>query len=253
MVSTRLFGRLGNNLFQYAAAIGLSIRDNVPYCIPLNTANNNVWKPYRFPGVNYCDKELSGFIYKEPEHSYREIPKFDEDVTLEGYWQSEKYFSHCRPEIIKAFGFDDIETVNDVCSIHVRRGDYLLLPTKHPTVTPVYLTKAIMYMVEKGYRKFKVFSDDIPYCRNFFGNEILFGDLDFEFSEGKSEIEDLREMAACGSNIIANSSFSWWGAWLSPNPNKKIICPHEDNYFGPDNKNLDVSTLLPKDWMRIKY
>lgn len=245
MVTTVLMGGCGNNCFQIATTIAYAQKWGMDYYIPtkvINPHHKENTSPHFFKNINYSDRELNLPIYREKDFTYEEIP-YMKHLCLSGYWQSYLYFNDYREEIIKAFGFDDIQTEKGVCSIHLRRTDYLLYPTMHPVVSPIYLTVAITIMIEKGFSKFKVFSDDIEYCKTFFGNDLLFGDLEFEFSEGKTEIEDLRLMASCESSITANSSFSWWGAYLNPNPNKKVIMPKR--WFGEAAKHQTDDLYLP--------
>lgn len=238
MVSIKLIGGLSNQMFQSAFIYSFSKKHGLDYVVPKTVIAPHIKGKgaYIFPGINYSENIPILPIIKEEHYHYVEFTKMD-NVCFDGYFQSYKYYDEYREDILKAFGLDDINTEENVCAIHVRRGDYLLLPTKHPTVEPVYLTKAIMYMTENGYNKFRVFSDDMPYCKNFFGNKILFGDLEFEFSEDKTEMEDLRGIVSCESQICSNSTYSYWGAYSNPNPDKKIVMP--SIWFGPDiSKNL---------------
>lgn len=99
---------------------------------------------------------------------------------------------------------------------------------------------------------FLVFSDDIEWCKRNIPSEKV-NPINIRFKEQGEALLDLKEMAECEHNIIANSTYSWWGAWLNNNPNKVVVTPDEENWFGVDNKHLDVSTLLPKEWIRVKY
>lgn len=252
VVTTRLMGRSGNQLFQIAAAIGYAQKYGIEYCIPTSTMNESAWPSVSFlKNVMRCGGPPSDYyLYQEPKHSYNEIPYFDCDtLVLEGYFQSEKYFLNCREKILSSFGFDDIETNEEWCSIHYRSGDYKLYPTKHPIIGLPYLQEAIIKMIGVGFKKFKVFSDDVPEAMQLLSGVYAPG-CEFSFRLGEyAPLYDIKEMASCGSNIIANSSFSWWGAWLNPNPNKIVIAPH--TWFGPDNSHLDTSDLIPDSWIKL--
>lgn len=243
-------GQAGNQMFQIAATIGTALKYKLPYCIPKHTLNDEVWKPYRFENVNYCDEELTNAkVWKEPSHAYHEIPKPEGNLILDGYMQSYKYSQDYLPEIRKAFGFDNLDTKKGICSLHYRSGDYNFYPNKHPKINFCYIKQALMKMSDFGYEKFLVFSDDIAEIK-----EILSAlSFDFEYSENKDAITDMKEMASCQSNIIANSTFSWWAAYLNNNPDKIVITPDESNWFGVNNKHLSVKDLLPESWIRIKY
>lgn len=242
MITTKLYGRLGNQCFQKAAAIGYGIKHGIPYVVDEEPAEVHMWpRP---------------IVIREKTHAYQELafkPEWrNRCIVLDGYWQSEKYFAHCREEILKSFGFD-WEQLEGVCSIHVRRGDYLLYPDKHPTVTVDYLHQAISYICQKtGIRLFMIFSDDIPYCKEVLNSQI-YPDCRFDYSERIDEKRDMEFMSRCEHHIISNSTFSWWGAYLDRNPNKIIVSPSKDNWFGPGNQHLDTSDLIPESWIQIKY
>jgi len=119
--------------------------------------------------------------------------------------------------------------------LHVRRGDYLQLPTHHPTCTIDYYHKALANFDGKVL----VFSDDIDWCRK------TFQDPRFEFVKGNLDYIDLYLMSMCKNNIIANSSFSWWAAWLNDNKDKKVIAPKK--WFGPAISH-NTMDLYPKKW-----
>lgn len=263
MVTCKLYGRLGNQMFQIAASLGYAFDHGRNFVMPRSTLNPIVWPNYfesLFPEKPQYDWMFDTY-YKEKSHEYNEIPRFKIGVgiVLDGYFQSWKYFDEYRDEILTAFEFNEIEKITGVCSIHVRRGDYLKYQTKHPVVTEDYLLKAIdLIRIKTGINKFMVFSDDFAWCRDFFEDKAIWGPYSkrpgntFMFS-GMPEIEDMKLMASCEHNIISNSTFSWWGAYMNNNPDKMVVTPHEDNWFGPDNKHLNVSDLLPVSWNRIKF
>lgn len=238
MITCSLYGRLGNQLFQISAAIAHALRNNVPYKIPVRTADPRIWPAYfsHFPRVLPSDKIRH--TYKEPEFTYQPIP-FVDNTQLNGYFQSELYFKDFREEIIKAFRIPWKPRPGFV-SIHVRRGDYLQFADKHPPVTEEYLCKAIAKF--PGW-KFLVFSDDMTWCReHFLGSQ-------FEFAEKNNALNDLSLMAGCEHHIIANSSYSWWGAWLNRNPDKIVIAPKV--WFGPGNDHLNTKDLIPESWIKL--
>jgi hypothetical protein len=242
VITCSLYGRLGNQAFQIACTISHALRNNVPYKIPVKTADPRVWPAYfsHFPRLLPSDKIKN--VYKEPEFHYQPIP-FVDDTMLNGYFQSDRYFADYREEILKAFRIPWKPKPGYV-SIHVRRGDYLQFADKHPPVTEEYLCKAIARF--PGW-KFLVFSDDMKWCKeHFLGSQ-------FEFAERDTALNDISKMSSCEHNIVANSSFSWMGAWFNQNEDKVVVSPHEDNWFGVNNKHLNVKDLLPENWVRIKY
>ncbi len=162
-------------------------------------------------------------------------------LQLSGYFQTEKYFKQYRNEITKVFGFK-WEPIKNKVSLHVRRGDYVQ-GTPFEPIEMDYITSAINYFREKGYFSFVVFSDDIDWCKKNV-NSNLFTDCTMEYSEGQSEFSDMHHMQCCEHNIIANSTFSWWGAWLNQNPDKIVVAPTK--WFNGVNQDL-----LPEEWIKM--
>jgi hypothetical protein len=176
---------------------------------------------------------------------------------LYGYFQTEKYFKNYREEILKTFTFKEEYSVQattflfekihstsmykDIVSLHVRRGDYTLYPNHHPVCSDDYYQSAIgKFDLENSV--FLVFSDDIEWCKKKFEGE------NFIFSDTSNPYLDLAIMSLCDHHIIANSSFSWWGAWLNRSEDKKVIAP--SRWFGPSLVN-DTSDIYCKNWIKI--
>lgn len=261
MIGTRRFGRLGNELFQYAAVIGYAEKHGIEFSFPRKT-NDPIWNPVHMPWL-YNQKWVEGRedvllneVWNAEQH-YQEIPFKEEwrdrQIVLNGYWQSYKYFDFCRDKVISLFAYP-WELKKGVCSIHVRRGDYLLYPTKHPVVTIEYLKAAVMTMLEnKGINRFRFFSDDIQWCMGA-GLQLnhTFRNLEIEYSTGRTETEDLIEMSCCEHNIISNSTMSWWAAELNRNEKKVVISPSRKNWFGPDNP-YKVDDLYRENVIEIFY
>jgi len=244
MVTADFIGRLGNNLFQLATSVGYSAKYNVDYEIP----------SWEYSGCfNIKEKPCVGDVkvnYGEKGWHYEELP-FIEDVKLFGFFQSYKYFEHCEGKIRDLFQFSD-EIKNRIneryklpensCSVHVRRGDYIGNHF-HEVCHLEYYNDAIEEMKRRTtIDKIVVFSDDIEWCRDNLKGE------HFLFIEGNSNIEDLFLMTQCTHNIIANSSFSWWGAWLNANTDKIVVAP--GTWFGDASKT--TRDLLPEEWIQIK-
>jgi len=257
-VSTRLMGGLGNMMFQIATSYSISLRDDkemicdtkdmqIPHK-PYTFYTDNIFRNIKFSN-NLTNLNHMG----EGGFHYTPIPKTEGNVKLIGHFQSEKYFIEHRNEILELFEIDDItknyllkkysEILNqDTCSIHIRRGDYLGLPTHHPTQSIDYYKKAIQ--IVGGGKHFLVFSDDIEWCKenlNFLNNKT--------FISGNQDYEDLYLMSMCKNNIIANSTFSWWGAWLNNNENKQVIVPSK--WFGISNSHLNTNDLYCDKWIKL--
>lgn len=262
LVYPQFIGRLGNNLFQIAAAIGYAKKYNCGW---------GIQKGYIEPGfqVYQVDQfmpwlpENEGNHFRrwnEPSFDYHEIPHNPQGVRIVGFFQSLKYFSHCQDEVKKWIKLPRVDRWEGHCGIHARRGDYVDLETNFPTVTLEYFKQAIPIMVDKGFTKFFVCSDGIEWCEDILPP--AFPDLHFEFSKGRNEWQDLSVYGSCGANIIANSSFSWWGAFLNQTINKTVVSPHNTSWFGPDGGPVrealaagkePCADLIPDEWIKIKF
>lgn len=242
MVTTTLIGRLGNQMFEIAAAYAHSLRTGTKFYCPKKSQAPQIWPTYfnHLPALPVNASTLH--VYKEKSHSYTEIPFELNNVRLEGYFQSEKYFCSYRQQIIDLFELQWVFRKGWV-SIHVRRTDYLQFSNQFPVITKEYILSAIEYLSKQGGYNFLFYSDDIKWCRE------TFGTLPVHFSDGGQPLNELASMSCCEHNIIANSSFSWWAAWLNQNPEKIVIAPK--TWFGPGNAHLDTKDLCPDKWIRL--
>lgn len=199
-------------------------------------------------------------VYREQGFTYSpEVLSSKGDVYLTGYFQSEKYFSAIRDSLLVAFKPKKVskeakamaEIINkekNSVSLHVRRGDYV----SNPDANKYHGTKGLDYYIAALARVNKsqkdstvfVFSDDIAWCKK----NLKLKAKKVVWVDGKnSPIEDIYLMSLCKSNIIANSTFSWWGAWLNSNPKKIVVAPKV--WFS--DSNIDTSDLIPADWTRL--
>lgn len=239
------FGRLGNQMFQIAAVLGYANKHHLKAVFP---------KWY----CDYTQKDMSVYFknkinqslsissqcereYKESNFYYSEIPYYS-SVDLYGYFQSEKYFSN--KYFIKHY-FEPSELLlksiyekyeewlqKETCSIHVRCGDYIN-HSLHDVCDTQYYEKAIKFVKsQKNIDAFVVFSDNIELCKKKFPSSFIFIEnslnsfgLKSIYKQNNSDVEELFLMSLCKHNIIANSSFSWWGAWLNNNSTKIVVSP----------------------------
>lgn len=261
MIVAKNIGRLGNNFFQIAAAIGVARRYGYQWGVdpsagtgePYSSIHRcypNLPKGDTYGGQRYHEHPrgfcgVHGTNWDVCHYDYHEIPHLGPNVVLTGFFQSLKYFEHVQDEVKSVFQQPKIEGYDEYVSIHVRRGDYVQYAGSFPPITPEYVEKAIEHVPSK---RFLVFSDDIAFCRSVWGDR-------FEYSEGRNEKEDLALMGSCGHHIIANSSFSWWGAYLGHNPNKVIVSPAQSgfNWFGPSAGVKNPKTLIPDGWVQIAF
>lgn len=237
-------GRIGNCLFQISVTVSYARKHGMDYILPK-------WKhAYAFKNkLNQSDVMPSLPVYKEPNFHYNEIPKF-ESIDLFGYFQSEKYFKNCEKEIRELFEPSDAIKnrikkeygkilSGNTCAIHIRRGDYLQLSRYHTNLPMSYYGDAVAKIKADTYL---VFSDDIEWCKN-----IIHGANVVYINTG-DDIVDFFVMTECKNFIIANSSFSWWGSYLSKHPQKRIIAPKKNQWFGVDAKNRIVDDLYLPNW-----
>jgi hypothetical protein len=168
-------------------------------------------------------------------------------VSIQGFFQSEKYFKHIEDEIKSDFTFKDeiIKPCKEMISqlddspiaLHIRRTDYITNPN-HTTLGLDYYQKALEQF---GNEPVLVFSDDPEWCNQ----QELFSSDRFLISEGNSNYIDLCLMTLCSGHIIANSSFSWWGAWLANS--KQVVAP-SGWFAGSDNEHIDTKDLYCDGW-----
>ena len=258
------YERLANQMFQYAAIKGIAKNRGFVYCIPpSNYADqNDEWSEHQLFStfelnnlnplqVQFLDQDKS-VVHEETftfnDNLFNNCP---DDVSLYGFFQSEKYFLNVRDELLEDFTFknnikedvqDAIKEIESPLALHIRRTDYAKY-AHHPILPLSYYEEALKQFDND--RTVIIFSDDPKWCYE----QELFADDRFLVSDN-DHLLDLCMMTLCSDFIIANSSFSWWGAWLSESPNKKVIAPKK--WFGPplDQKN-DTKDLYCSDWITL--
>lgn len=241
MVTTIIRGGLGNQLYQIAQVVAHSIRYNIPYCIPrkVDTPHKDNPVMYNFLGINYADPALELPLYKEKGFTYSPIGMVD-DVCFDGYWQSYKYWNDYKDKILPLFGFRWVMD-EGWCAIHVRRGDYMKLPDKHPFVGERYLQNAMLLMNETtGITKFAVFTNDVEWCKFFFDG---INQFTIHIFDSGNPLKDMEMGSHCEHQILSNGTFALWMHHLNQNPKK--ICVAPQRWFGPA-LDHDTRDLYPK-------
>jgi hypothetical protein len=259
MITAHLKGGLGNQMFQIAAAYSLALDNGDECAFYFGNPNINQGNPARYYVANVFREliELSEDLVIKPNYSevrYME-PRFNYDpilyregIVLQGFFQSEKYFKHHRKEIIKLFKHEDLipqGNYENSVSIHVRRGDYLdpFMSQFIPAQSMDYYNRALAYVESRTkIDHILIFSDDIQWCK------ANFNDPRMIFIEGQLDYIDMYMMTKCNHNIIANSSFSWWGTWLNENENKIVCAPFR--WFGDAFKE-DWQDIYCENWITI--
>ncbi len=203
-------------------------------------------------------RKSSEYVEKQFNYSDEVFHLGEKNVYFDGNWQSEKYFMNIKDEVRKTFTFrnklneknqrtsDYIKSSNSV-SLHVRRGNYLRKPLFWGGCNIEYYNKAINIIIERVENPiFFIFSDDMDWCRKNIkikGHEITY----VSWNRGDESYVDMQLMSSCKHNIMANSSFSWWSAWLNDNKNKIVIAP--EKWF--NSEEINCSDLIPETWLKI--
>ena len=261
MISCEMVGRLGNQMFIAATTHSLALDNDdqvlYPYFIGGITPTDKETQLHRktiFRNLNYTnDLSFLEYSYLEPpDQSYEKI-EYRPNTYLKGYFQSEKHFKHNREHILDLFKpqeqvlsfldkkYSDIIYNKNYVSVHIRRGDYLKYSDFHAIMGKDYYDEAMSQFSDK--HKFVFFSDDIEWCKQTFGENNV-------YIENQDDVLDMYLMSKIPNNIIANSSFSWWGAWLSELEDKRVITPPV--WFGPKNQHLTMTDLIPEEWEMLK-
>ena len=280
MIITKIWGGLGNQLFEYALGRKLSLAKNTELKLDTSQFRKDTRRVYDIYHFNIAGsvanrivtakfKLLNLFDSSKPYYKKHIVQDqgfyFDPNIFsisdnsfIQGYWQSEKYFKDIEDTIRKDITLKEQpgqkyhELLNEInnsnsISIHVRRADYL--SPKNLKVfalcTPDYYKKAVEIIAEKtGSLKLFFFADDIAWLKQTISTSYP---SKFVSAQGLTDCQELMLMSACKHNIVANSSFSWWGAWLNTNPGKIVIAP-EKWVVNPARHNKD---LLPQEWIKL--
>lgn len=277
MVIVKLYGGLGNQMYQFAAGKSLARRLNTAVLLDLE------WFKHvkNDPELTLRHYELDGFgilpprmrakdklalklnhpkVFKESFFGYlKEFEELSGNIILDGYWQSYKYFELYNKDIISEFKFPskpkprnkkiikDIKSSNSVL-IHVRRGDYNTKRGKqfHGLLPMNYYNKAVADISKRVKQPmFFIFSDEIEWCRQNF--DFKYPTEFIDSNSSNTGPEDMQMMSACKHMIIANSSFSWWAAWLNRNPDKIVYAPLA--WFKGAGHIID--DRIPPSWIKI--
>jgi len=265
MVTVYFAGGLGNQLFQVAAAYNLAKQNNDESIFNLNISHtplqgseikkykNNIFKEF-----NHSDNIVFDNVFSQSGHGYEKIP-YKKNIELQGFFQSEKFFIENKEEFVEKiniglksekdrydkviFWLKNIKKENSnlpIVTLHVRRGDYLRFKNVHTLCSLEYYEDSLNLIKQKiGDFTTIIISDDKDWCK-----ENLKGII----SPFYDEIDDLILMSNSDHNIIANSSFSWWGAYLNKNINKIVIGPKV--WFGPGGPQ-DQDDTIPSTWIKL--
>lgn len=287
MIITALKGGLGNQMFQYALGRTLSLKNDDTLKLDttgLSRANEvgDIYRPFALDAFNLhatvatpeeslrlkypkgvLSKAWRKFEFKvlRKQHVGFESSMLTKhgDLYLDGYWQSPKYFESIRSTLLEDFTLrapmsSSAESMarrmraSPSVSVHIRRGDYVANPkvaASYGPCTEAYYKRAAAEITKHvAHPTWFVFSDDIDWVKE---NLDFPGTVIYVSGEAANDQEELLLMAACSHNVIANSSFSWWGAWLNQNPDKMVVAPSP--WF--DTRQKDHADILPSSWTHI--
>lgn len=224
-------------------------------------------EPINYTGVfgkgRFLKHKLKGqswHIYREPHHNFdAKALKQPNNTYFIGYWQTEKYFADIRDILLRDFSFKHAPTgknksllaeitKTDSVSVHVRRGDYVANPATnkfHGPKEEAYYRAALAPILKQVKKpNLFVFSDEPEWCKE----NLSFEGLPTTYVEGNEKgFEDMRLMMHCKHNVIANSSFSWWAAWLNQNPSKVVVGPKK--WF--NDATVNTKDVIPKSWHQV--
>lgn len=284
MILVRLKGGLGNQMFQYAAGRALADRHGVELLLDTRFFDSYKLHAYglarlavssRHASLNELERwpiwqrkplklvqrlGIKTKWYCPPQFGYDPLwSSLGKDLVIDGYFQSEKYFASIADVLTREFTpKDSLSAANNAIReqaqrtesvmIHVRRGDYVTDPktlATHGVCSPAYYDASIQYLRERlNEPQFFVFSNDMEWARQ---NLDLGKNAIYVEGNQKSPEVDIHLMTQCSHHVVANSSFSWWGAWLNRDPGKLVIAPK--HWFATDKINADE--LVPGGWMRL--
>ncbi|HVU80079.1 MAG TPA: alpha-1,2-fucosyltransferase [Candidatus Paceibacterota bacterium] len=275
MITVRIHGGLGNQMFQYAFGRTVARRNHAS--LALDTSSAIPSRPYQLGSFaitarpesalvrtyrKIASKIVNRKVAEKHYHFYKEALEARDGSYLDGYWQSDKYFKEIEADIRKEFvparPFGPSAAVaaaridadpSAAVSVHIRRGDYASnskVNAFNGTLSPGYYQDAVKILAKKGLERpvFYVFSDDMAWVKEHLP---FLAPAIFVSQPGISDAEDLMLMSRCKAHIIANSTFSWWGAWLDPNPSKIVIGPRQ--WFR--DTTIDTGDVIPEGWLTI--
>lgn len=287
MITVKIVGGLGNQLFQIFTVISYSLDNKVPFkflygeTTPSVTKRYTYWNSFLSSLQFFVVKDVMGRDFyegfkKEPTKErfhYVPLRPFDsighENIILNGYFQSYKYFHHHRNEIFRLIQLKEqkdkflqkhniISTENTI-SLHFRLGDYKRLSHTHPIMNPEYYVDALTYILSKStIQKYRVIyfceAEDNETVRSNYIEKIsnVFPFLTFKKAgDNMRDYEQVLYQSCCTHNIIANSTFSWFGAYFNENKGQHVVC-YPSRWYGGEAKNNKTTDMFLPDWIKIQ-
>ena len=288
MVIPWIAGGLGNQLWRYAAGRRLAHKWNTELKLDLNSFHNKGYKRTYFldklntnaiaatPEEIHYLKELREGTSIGPEKNFRahkympEVLDWPDNIYLHGCWENERYFADIADIIRQEFTLKQplgaaaqywqkkILAAQCSVSVHVRHGDFINLKHDIFAILPLeYYYECVRQLKQHSNPTAFVFSNNLQWCRE---NLRLSVPMEFVAGDGLADFEELYLMSLCQHNVIANSTFSWWGAWLNKNSDKKVFVPIPSNIVGTDKtyrgfsaERNENSPLQSDRWIRMPF
>jgi hypothetical protein len=287
MIITKINGGLGNQMFQYATGRALALRRNTILKVDPTSHQGDTPRTFELPHFCITAeiatpeevttlKTLTGsslfqrikrHLPLKKTHVFEKHFQFDpgilelgDNTYLEGFWQSEKYFLDAadtirqelvlkeKPDTTNAATLQEIAATPAV-ALHIRRGDYVSNPETnkhHGTCSLDYYQAGVEHIASQVTTPhFFIFSDDPQWAKD--NLNLKYPTTLIDHNDAAHGYEDMRLMSACQHFIIANSTFSWWGAWLAANPGKIVVAPKQ--WFATTD--VDTRDLVPTNWVRL--
>ena len=272
MITIELMGGLGNQLFQIFTTMAYGIQNNVPFCFP-DVEIKHGWRKRVYWGTflsnlqPYLKNTQCVHVIHEEGFHYTPIPSHisSDNIKLFGYFQSYKYFENAKEKIFETIELEKQKIriceklkfdLKNTISMHFRLGDYKKLQQHHPILPVGYYRSAldkicnatsrsdwnVMYVCEEEDKT--AVQNTIDELQKSFP-EMRF----FKLEEVREDWEQMLAMSVCAHNIIANSSFSWFGAYFNTEPNKQVCYP--SIWFGPAQGGKTLDDLCPPGWMMV--
>lgn len=268
------YGQLGNQMFQYAMLLGVSEKTGYEVIIPDNRIVKHCGfenKPLYYALWLYDCFEIPEKIgpitriqniFQEKQHHFDpNVFNIPDNTSFIGQYESEKYFAHAADRVKKSFVFrSEIKTKAERrfkeitrpgkknVALHVRqiRKNASFIQQHHPFTTPEFYWAAISQFPKEDH-DIIIFGDDLEWSRETFKSDNIF--CPDWVDDPRPDYIDLCMITMCDHHIIANSSFSWWGAWLASNPDQRVFAP--STWFGPALPNKKTHDIIPERWIKI--
>lgn len=282
MISAHIMGGLGNQLFIIFTCISSAWENNTDFIfyddsklsISHGSPRPTYWNDFLWALKRFTTKHIPGFTtFHRSEHHYVKLPKIQQNITLHGYFQSYKYFQSYQDKIYKLIGIHDQRVkikqlypkyfhthdgvkIDNIVSLHFRIGDFKHIQNAHYILTIEYYIAAINEIIKQlndAHLFFICFSEkqdeeiinkNIQQLRTTFPT-CLFASCDYTMPDW----QQLLLMSCCHHHILANSTFSWWAAYLNDYKSKRVIYPNK--WFGPHLNHLVTTDMFPPNWCRM--